>query len=1446
MKQLYKLLNLCALLVATTLASDAQITVDATLGTATGSYATLKAAFDNINNGTHQGDILISVHDSTVETATCVLDSSGNGTGSSFTSILIRPADTATVLKAIRFTTTGSSSLSLNGADSVTIDGRPLSSGSMILLRFTHTGTTAGSHNINLTNGTHAFAVRYCSFIHATTGLVVASNILLSTSVAPRLPNTDIRIENCILRGGRASIYLSATAANPMDSIWILKNELVDFAAVGILSTTGSFKKVVIDSNIIYQTANAPNAPSGIDIRHNAIGTNLEITRNRIYDMQTATTNFIRGIVVSPATTSTGTVILVANNFISLMQNGGSGANVRGFEFGGAGDVTCRFIHNTIRIGGTHVAGTAGTVATVGILKSNTSALSTWICRSNISINNRTGGTTGLFHTAAWVSGNGTSLVGTYDIDYNIYWATGGAGNGPFPGTWNTTLQPQAGQTAYRNAANPQEQHTIFGNVSFTGNTDLTLTGSSINDFLLMGVALDPSILTDIFGNARLSPTYKGAHQSDPFTNLKDGAIKEVYTLGKLPIPYAIPHVIRASVVNLGVDTLFAQQVDVLVSGANSFTDSQVIDTILPGESKYVSFNPYSYSTTGNCLVTVSVPNDSNNTNNSKSFNQIITTDVYAYAEPTLPPAGGVGFNGVGGDFIAKFPYSGSNNINQVGVNFNTGGQPYQIVIYDILNDTPGTLLWNSTTQTSVIGNNTIPVIPAVGITGSFFVGVRQTGTVNVGFGYQAEDPIRNQTFYYKATTVTNWADFATTNSAFRFMVEPRLQVADDIGPQAVVLPCLSVPQGSPAFSPSVKVLNYGLNTRNDFIVSYEITGPVNSSGTDTFSSVGLASSQSVVLGLSNLFNPNTAGTYTFKMWTQIIGATDLAMGNDTFTSNFDVVNINTAANGGNQLTLNGTNQSASAEGSGSLNITGSMLSIESWVKQTASGGERYIVQKDNEQSSSGYSLLLNATGNVVFRITTLSGLDSIVSTIPVPFGLYTHIAVTYNGTIGETRIFINGEESGFKVISLPLVGNTTPLYIGKGTTAGYLGGSIDELKIWDTTRTMMQIREGLHTRLANLYHPNLKAYWRMDESTGSVIADASGNCNAALLGNGGTFAATEIPLGTPVLYSQPVIGSGLTTFAGANMDLTIYNQSGNNDYYIHKFAGAPEGTSPTLIPGGVATIFPQNWIVYRYGTGTMDSAQVTINTNGITLAADPNDFFLYRRSNGSLGGWVLSTTAASADPNTGLVTFTTSSGNYNNQFVVGANNNPLPVTLLYLKATRQHLDAKIIWSTASETENAGFDIQRSTDGKSFTTVGFVKGNGTKSSASGYAYTDANVFNTTRFPLIYYRLAQKDFNGKIVYSAVVSVHKDEQTTTTETVFPNPFSNGIYIETAAPQGSYLNIKVTDLQGKTLHESNITIPASGLVDMSELADLPKGIYFIHTQTNSGTSVRKIVKQ
>jgi hypothetical protein len=117
MKQ--KLLFVCLLFI-TIFKLQAQVSLTATSATLSGSYTTLGSAFTAINSGTHKGVIAITLTGNTTEGITASLDSSGNPSGSSYSSITIKPqaATAVTVAGAI-----AGPLVTLNGADGVVING---------------------------------------------------------------------------------------------------------------------------------------------------------------------------------------------------------------------------------------------------------------------------------------------------------------------------------------------------------------------------------------------------------------------------------------------------------------------------------------------------------------------------------------------------------------------------------------------------------------------------------------------------------------------------------------------------------------------------------------------------------------------------------------------------------------------------------------------------------------------------------------------------------------------------------------------------------------------------------------------------------------------------------------------------------------------------------------------------------------------------------------------------------------------------------------------------------------------------------------------------------------------------------------------------------------------------------------------------------------------------
>ena len=159
----------------------------------------------------------------------------------------------------------------------------------------------------------------------------------------------------------------------------------------------------------------------------------------------------------------------------------------------------------------------------------------------------------------------------------------------------------------------------------------------------------------------------------------------------------------------------------------------------------------------------------------------------------------------------------------------------------------------------------------------------------------------------------------------------------------------------------------------------------------------------------------------------------------------------------------------------------------------------------------------------------------------------------------------------------------------------------------------------------------------------------------------------------------------------------------------------------------------------------------------------------------------------------------------------------PLPVELTAFTARRTGpATVALAWATASETNNAGFTVEKSVDGVSFATLGFVAGAGTSATAHAYAYTDAAAPAAA-----YYRLAQRDADGAVSYAPVQFVPAaDGVAGAAQLVLaPNPASGAVQ---GLGLGAGATLEVLDGLGRTVR----TAPAGAL----SVAGLPAGLYLV----------------
>ncbi|MBS1516892.1 MAG: T9SS type A sorting domain-containing protein [Bacteroidetes bacterium] len=184
-----------------------------------------------------------------------------------------------------------------------------------------------------------------------------------------------------------------------------------------------------------------------------------------------------------------------------------------------------------------------------------------------------------------------------------------------------------------------------------------------------------------------------------------------------------------------------------------------------------------------------------------------------------------------------------------------------------------------------------------------------------------------------------------------------------------------------------------------------------------------------------------------------------------------------------------------------------------------------------------------------------------------------------------------------------------------------------------------------------------------------------------------------------------------------------------------------------------------------------------------------------------------------------------------------------LPVELSSFNATVNNQEVLLTWRTTSETNNAGFDIERKSTGtEAWQKVGFMAGNGTTSTPKIFLYTDKNVpagnYN--------YRLKQIDFNGNFEYhnlnsEVVVGIPGNFELSQN---YPNPFNPETKISYQIPRDAYVSLKVYNNSGKEVATLvNNSVSAGYYTVNFNAANLSSGIYFYKLETEGFTKVMKM---
>jgi len=185
-----------------------------------------------------------------------------------------------------------------------------------------------------------------------------------------------------------------------------------------------------------------------------------------------------------------------------------------------------------------------------------------------------------------------------------------------------------------------------------------------------------------------------------------------------------------------------------------------------------------------------------------------------------------------------------------------------------------------------------------------------------------------------------------------------------------------------------------------------------------------------------------------------------------------------------------------------------------------------------------------------------------------------------------------------------------------------------------------------------------------------------------------------------------------------------------------------------------------------------------------------------------------------------------------------------LPVELSSFTVKIMQRAVVLNWETATEINNSGFNVDRSTDGKTFQKVAFIRGKGTSTEKSTYSFTDNNLLAGN----YYYRLGQVDYDGTTKYSKVIEVTVNAAPAEFSLYqnYPNPFNPSTTIKFTVAKSGITTLKIYNALGQEVKTLFNTQTEAGQVYSINFnaSNLASGIYFYQLKQGSQVQTEKML--
>ena len=170
--------------------------------------------------------------------------------------------------------------------------------------------------------------------------------------------------------------------------------------------------------------------------------------------------------------------------------------------------------------------------------------------------------------------------------------------------------------------------------------------------------------------------------------------------------------------------------------------------------------------------------------------------------------------------------------------------------------------------------------------------------------------------------------------------------------------------------------------------------------------------------------------------------------------------------------------------------------------------------------------------------------------------------------------------------------------------------------------------------------------------------------------------------------------------------------------------------------------------------------------------------------------------------------------------------------------------DVTLNWITATETNNKGFDIERSVNtSDTWVKVGYIEGKGTTTTLTSYRFNDLKL-NTGKYN---YRLKQIDYNGNFKYydlNEIIEIGIPNKYDISQN-YPNPFNPATNIRYDLPKNGFVKLIVFDALGREIESLVNKNQSAGTYEITFVASqFPSGVYFYKLTTNEFSDTKKMV--